>query len=40
MKLGDMKSLCLEVHVLKVCVMNFFYLEDCNMKIESWKFVS
>ena len=23
-KLGDMKSLCLEVHVLKVCVMTFF----------------
>ena len=30
MKLGDMKSLCLGVHVLKVCVMNFF----------SWKIVT
>ena len=35
MKLGDMKSLCLEVHVLKVCFMNICYLEVCNMKFES-----
>ena len=35
MKIGDMKSLCLEVHVLKVCVMKIVYLEDCNMMIES-----